>query len=68
LLLPWPDYRPAWFLVRGVVFLCWNYPLQRDYVYISPPPKPVLVEGEDDEPAGDEIPEAPKSLPKWARG
>jgi hypothetical protein len=56
-------------LVRGVVFLCWNYPLQRDYVYISPPPKPVLVEGEDAAPLPDgEVPEPPKSLPKWARG
>ena len=33
LLLPWPDYRPAWVLVRVLVFLCWNYPLQRDFVY-----------------------------------
>jgi phosphatidylglycerophosphate synthase/putative flippase GtrA len=33
LLLPLPDYRLAWLLVRGLVFLCWNYPLQRDYVY-----------------------------------
>ena len=25
--------RLAWLLVRGLVFLCWNFPLQRDYVY-----------------------------------
>lgn len=35
LLVPWPDYRLAWLVVRGIVFLLWNYPLQRDYVYGS---------------------------------
>jgi len=33
LTLPLADYRIGWVLVRGVVFLCWNFPLQRDYVY-----------------------------------
>ena len=33
LLLPSVDYRLAWLLVRGAVFLAWNLPLQRDYVY-----------------------------------
>ena len=33
LLAPLPDYRIGWLLVRGLVFLCWNFPLQRDYVY-----------------------------------
>jgi phosphatidylglycerophosphate synthase/putative flippase GtrA len=29
------DYRLAWVLVRGAVFVGWNLPLQRDYVYAS---------------------------------
>ena len=33
MLFPLPDYRIAWVVVRGLVFLCWNFPLQRDYVY-----------------------------------
>jgi phosphatidylglycerophosphate synthase/putative flippase GtrA len=33
LALPLRDYRVAWVLVRAVVFLCWIFPLQRDYVY-----------------------------------
>jgi len=33
LTLPLADYRIGWVLVRLVVFLCWNFPLQRDYVY-----------------------------------
>ena len=33
MLLPAMDYRPAWWLVRAVVFLCWNFSLQRDWVY-----------------------------------
>ncbi len=33
LLLPDLDYRLAWILVRVAVFLAWNFPLQRDYVF-----------------------------------
>ena len=33
LAFPLLDYRLAWVIVRGLVFLCWNFPLQRDYVY-----------------------------------
>ena len=33
MLAPLPDYRLAWVVVRGLVFVCWNFPLQRDYVY-----------------------------------
>ncbi|MEM1032239.1 MAG: GtrA family protein [Myxococcota bacterium] len=33
LMLPLADYRIGWVLVRAAVFLCWNFPLQRDYVY-----------------------------------
>jgi len=33
MMLPLPDYRIGWLLVRAVVFLFWNYALQRDYVY-----------------------------------
>lgn len=33
--LPLPDYRIGWLLVRGLVFVCWNFPLQRGYVYGS---------------------------------
>jgi phosphatidylglycerophosphate synthase/putative flippase GtrA len=33
LFLPGLDYRIAWAVVRGAVFLAWNYPLHRDYVF-----------------------------------
>lgn len=33
MMLALPDYRIGWVIVRGLVFLCWNFPLQRDYVY-----------------------------------
>lgn len=33
LALPLPDYRLGWLVVRGLVFVCWNFPLQRGYVY-----------------------------------
>lgn len=33
LTLPLVDYRVGWVVVRALVFLCWNFPLQRDYVY-----------------------------------
>ncbi|RLB59997.1 MAG: hypothetical protein DRI90_14785, partial [Deltaproteobacteria bacterium] len=29
------DYRLAWVLVRSAVFVGWNLPLQRDYVYAA---------------------------------
>jgi putative flippase GtrA len=32
-LLPGFDYRIAWWLVRCLVFLLWNYPLHRHYVF-----------------------------------
>lgn len=38
-----PGFHPlvAWWIVRGLTFLTWNYPLHRDYVYVqanaSPP-------------------------------
>ncbi|MEM7674391.1 MAG: GtrA family protein [Myxococcota bacterium] len=35
LLVPGLDYRLAWFLVRGAVFVGWNYPLQRDFVFTT---------------------------------
>lgn len=38
LLLPSFDYRLAWALVRAAVFVCWNFPLQRSYVYAPPSP------------------------------
>jgi putative flippase GtrA len=34
LLLPAVPYAIAWWLVRGVVFLSWNYPLHRDWVFL----------------------------------
>lgn len=48
LMLPGLDYRLAWLIARGVVYLWWNYPLQRDYVFApaaepappGPPPEP----------------------------
>lgn len=33
LLLPIMDYRLAWVFVRASVFLLWNFPLHRDYVF-----------------------------------
>ena len=33
LLVPGLDYRIAWVLVRAAVFVGWNYPLQRDFVF-----------------------------------
>jgi phosphatidylglycerophosphate synthase len=33
LFLPGVDYRLAWVIVRAAVFLTWNYPLHRDYVF-----------------------------------
>jgi len=38
-LLPSAGYQVAWVITRGAVFLLWNYPLQRDYVYRQPPAK-----------------------------
>lgn len=47
LMLPGLDYRLAWAIVRASVFLAWNYPLQRDYVFRdhadSPEPNPAAV-------------------------
>ncbi len=33
LFLPGLDYRIGWVIVRVAVFLAWNYPLHRDYVF-----------------------------------
>jgi len=30
---PLPDFRVAWWIARAVVFLLWNFPLQRIYVF-----------------------------------
>ncbi|MCK6549438.1 GtrA family protein [Myxococcota bacterium] len=35
LFLPGLDYRIAWGIARAAVFLTWNYPLHRDYVFTS---------------------------------
>jgi hypothetical protein len=32
------DYRLAWLLVRGAVFVAWNSPLHHEYVFEPPPP------------------------------
>lgn len=43
LLLPGVDYRIAWWLARGAVYLFWNFPLQRDFVFAPrTPPHPSL--------------------------
>lgn len=42
---PQLDFRAAWWIVRGAVFLLWNLPLQRIYVF---PPEAVSAEGESD--------------------
>lgn len=33
LLIPRLPYQLAWWFVRGVVYFCWNYPLQKRYVF-----------------------------------
>ncbi|MEE9385639.1 MAG: CDP-alcohol phosphatidyltransferase family protein [Nannocystaceae bacterium] len=33
LLVPSAEYRIAWLVVRAAVYLAWNFPLQRDYVF-----------------------------------
>ena len=33
------DYRVAWWLVRGAVWLAWNLPMQRDFVFAVPSPQ-----------------------------
>jgi phosphatidylglycerophosphate synthase/putative flippase GtrA len=35
LMLPSMDYRIAWLVVRAAVFVLWNFPLHRDYVFRS---------------------------------
>lgn len=35
MMLPAIDYRIAWVLVRGAVFVAWNFPLHRDYVFVG---------------------------------
>ena len=35
LFIPSLDYRLAWVLVRGAVFLAWSFPLQRSYVFTA---------------------------------
>ncbi len=39
LLLPGLDYRLAWLIAAGTVFLCWNYVLNRDYVFVESAPR-----------------------------
>lgn len=51
LLLPIPDYRIGWVVVRGVVFLFWNFPLQRDYVYGRTSEDKPAVDEEEPEPS-----------------
>lgn len=50
-LLPAIDYRISWLLARAAIFVLWNFPLQRDYVFgpstqvPTPPsmPRPLLL-------------------------
>ncbi|MCG8557141.1 MAG: GtrA family protein, partial [Proteobacteria bacterium] len=35
LLLPNMDYRIAWVIARSAVFITWNYPLHRDFVFVQ---------------------------------
>lgn len=37
LLLPKVPFLVSWLLARGAVFLAWNYPLHRDYVFVRAP-------------------------------
>lgn len=37
LLLPEMPYQLAWILVRAAVYVTWNYPLHRDYVFLRSP-------------------------------
>lgn len=38
LLLPSVDYKICWLVVRAAVFVTWNFPLHRDYVFRSSTP------------------------------
>lgn len=38
LFVPDMDYRVAWVLVRGLVFVTWSFPLNRDYVFARATP------------------------------
>jgi phosphatidylglycerophosphate synthase/putative flippase GtrA len=40
MMLPGVDYRLAWLIARGAVFLTWNFPLQRDFVFAAAVPEP----------------------------
>ena len=40
ILHPQLHYQLAWWLVRGAVYLAWNFPLQRDYVFGDSPAGP----------------------------
>jgi phosphatidylglycerophosphate synthase/putative flippase GtrA len=44
---PLPDYRIAWWIARGAVFLLWNFPLQR--IYVFPPEAEVVPAAEEAE-------------------
>jgi phosphatidylglycerophosphate synthase/putative flippase GtrA len=57
---PLPDYRVAWWIARAAVFLFWNFPLQRMYVFPveDPAAEPAAQPGPDGEGKGPG-PEAP---------
>lgn len=38
-------YGIAWLAVRGAVFLLWNFPLHRDYVFTTPTPSSLATSG-----------------------
>jgi len=38
LLLPGASYRISWVITRAVIFLTWNYPLLRGFVFQDPRP------------------------------
>ena len=48
LLLPGVPYVAIWWPVRGLVFLLWNYPLHRDYVFVASPVATLVADREDD--------------------
>ncbi len=51
LMLPTAGYAIIWWVVRGVVYLLWNFPLHRDYVFsrASLPPLADIPSGSVDE-------------------
>ena len=51
LLLPSLDYRIAWTITRAAVWLFWNYPLNRNYVFAKAPGVPSAADATAEDPS-----------------